>query len=148
MAPIVSAIDIACPPREVFACIADPARLPEWQQGVVDGRLEGGGPPAAGARFAVTTRIGGAEQVSALEITEFQPPGTWAVRGLDGPVRVLAKVTVEPRDGAARSFVTITVDFEGHGAGRALVPLVVRPQAAKQAPESCRRLKGLLEKTA
>jgi hypothetical protein len=54
-------------------------------------------------------------------------------------------VTVEPLGDGTRSRVTIALDFEGHGAGKVLVPLVVRPQAAKQAPASCQRLKERLE---
>ena len=42
--------------------------------------------------------------------------------------------------------MTFTLDFEGHGVGVVLVPLV-RRQAAKGAPFSYARLKNLLEGT-
>jgi uncharacterized protein YndB with AHSA1/START domain len=145
VAPIVSKIEVARPPGEVFAYVADPSRFGEWQGGVVSGRMEEDRPPAVGSRFTTTTRIGGAEQTSTLEITEISPPRSWAVRGVDGPVRVIVSVSVEPLDDSARSRVTITLDFEGHGTGKVLVPLVVRPQAAKEAPKSCQRLKERLE---
>jgi uncharacterized protein YndB with AHSA1/START domain len=145
VAPIVSAIEVARPPGEVFAYVTDPARLPEWQDGVVSARMATDGPPRPGSRFTTTTRIGGAEQVSTLEITEISPPRVWAVRGLDGPVRVRATVTVDPLEGGAGSRVTLTLDFSGHGPGRMLVPLVVRPAAARQAPGSSQRLKKALE---
>ena len=41
--------------------------------------------------------------------------------------------------------VSIDVDFEGHGIGKLIVPLVVRPQAAKEMPANIRRLKQRLE---
>ncbi len=145
MAPIVSTIEVTRPPEEVFAYVTDPTRLCEWQDGVVSGRMAGGGPPAAGARFTTTTRIGGTEQVSTLEITELEPPRVWTVRGVDGPVRVKVTVTVDPLPGVPGSRVTVALDFDGHGPGRLLVPLVVRPQAARQAPRSCQRLKERLE---
>ncbi|MGE5131992.1 MAG: SRPBCC family protein [Gemmatimonadota bacterium] len=145
MAPIVSAIEVTRPPEVVFAFVTDPTRLREWQDGVVSARMEGGGPPAAGSRFTTTTRIGGAEQISTLEITELSPPRVWSVRGVDGPVRVKVTVTVEPLPGGQGSRVTVALDFDGHGPGRLLVPLVVRPQAARQAPHSCQRLKERLE---
>lgn len=147
MAPIVSKIDVARPPGEVFAYVTDPSRSGEWQFGVVSGRMEHDLPPAVGSRFTTTTRIGGSEQTSTLEITEFSAPTRWAARGVDGPVRAVVTVTVEPVDGGTRSRVTITADFEGHGAGRALVPLMVRPQAAREVPRSCQRLKERLEET-
>jgi hypothetical protein len=40
-------------------------------------------------------------------------------------------VTVDPLEQGARSRVTIAVDFEGHGIGKLLVPLVVRREAQK-----------------
>ena len=145
MAPIVSTIDVTRPPGEVFAFVTDPTRLREWQDGVVSARMEADGPAGPGSRFTATTRIGGAEQVSTLEITDISPPRRWAIRGIDGPVRVQATVTVEPLGGGKGSRVTVALDFAGHGPGRMLVPLVVRPQAARQAPRSCQRLREALE---
>lgn len=145
VAPIVSRIEVGRPPHEVYAYVTDPSRFGEWQGSVVSGRMEDDRPPAVGSRFTTITRIGGAEQTSTLEITEISPPRSWAVRGVDGPVRVMVSITVEPLDADGRSRITITLDFEGHGVGKALVPLVVRPQAAKEAPKSCQRLKDRLE---
>jgi hypothetical protein len=45
----------------------------------------------------------------------------------------------------AHSSVSIAVDFEGHGTGKLLVPLVVRRQAAKEMPTNIQRLKERLE---
>jgi hypothetical protein len=42
MAPIVSSIEIARPPGEVFAYVGDPSRLAQWQESVVSSRMEGG----------------------------------------------------------------------------------------------------------
>jgi hypothetical protein len=42
--------------------------------------------------------------------------------------------------------VTIELDFEGHGIGKLLVPLVVRRQARNEVPTSLRKLKERLEK--
>ncbi len=44
MPPIVSSIEIARPPDEVFSYIIDPSRFAEWQYDVVSVRIEGGGP--------------------------------------------------------------------------------------------------------
>jgi hypothetical protein len=61
------------------------------------------------------------------------------VHGIDGPIRAIVDVTVEPIDASARSRVTIAVDFEGHGIGKLLVPLVVRRQAHNEMPANCRQ---------
>ena len=144
MAPIVSSIEIARPPEEVFAYATDPARFAEWQDDVVGVRVEGRGPLGVGSRFTTTRRIGGAERTMTQEVTELAAPRRWAAAGVDGPVRPSATVTVEPLGGGAGSRVTFALDFEGHGIGRPLLPMV-RRQAEKQAPRSYRKLKDRLE---
>jgi uncharacterized protein YndB with AHSA1/START domain len=144
MPPIVSVIEIARPPDEVFAYVTDPSRFAEWQRDVVGVRVEGGRPPGLGARFATTRRIAGVERTITQEVTELRPPRSWVVKGVDGPIRPSATVTVEPLDGRAGSRVTFALDFEGHGIGRPLLP-AVRRQAEKGAPVSYRNLKELLE---
>jgi uncharacterized protein YndB with AHSA1/START domain len=144
MPPLVSSIDIARPPDEVFSYVTDPSRFAEWQHDVVSVRIEGGRPPGVGSRFTTTRRIGGVERTMTQEVTELSPPRSWAVHGVDGPIRPNANVTVEPLNDGAWSRVTFALDFEGHGIGKPLVP-VVRRQAEKGAPASYRNLKQRLE---
>jgi uncharacterized protein YndB with AHSA1/START domain len=115
MPPIVSTIEIARPPDEVYAYVTDPSRFPEWQHDVVRVRLEGDRPPGVGSRFTTTRRIGRVEQTTTQEITRLDPPSSWAVRGADGPFRPSAAIAVEPLDGGAGSRVTFTLDFEDRG---------------------------------
>ena len=144
MTPIVSSIEIARPPEEVFAYATDPGRFAEWQADVVGVRVEGDGPAGVGSRFTTTRRVGGAERTMTQEVTELSPPMSWAVHGVDGPIRPSARVTVAPLDGGTRSRVLFALDFEGHGIGRPLVP-AVRRQAQRAAPVSYRNLKQRLE---
>jgi uncharacterized protein YndB with AHSA1/START domain len=144
MAPIVSSIEIARPPAEVFAYVTDPARFAEWQDDVVIVRIEGTSTPGVGMRFTTTRRIGRTERTMTQEITQISPPRRWSARGVSGPIRPSADITVEPLDDGTRSRVTFALDFEGHGAGVPLVP-VVRRMAAKGAPTSYRNLKARLE---
>ncbi|HEV3496749.1 MAG TPA: SRPBCC family protein [Actinomycetes bacterium] len=147
MAPIQSTVEIARPPAEVFAYLADPTRFAEWQRDVVRVEVEGGDPPGLGDRFTTTRRIGGVERTMTQEVTELRAPSRWAAKGVDGPIRPSASVTVEPLDGGAASRVTFALDFEGHGIGRPLLP-AVRRQAQRAAPVSYRALKERLEQGA
>ena len=147
MPPMVSDIEIDRPPDEVFTYVTDPTRFPEWQRDVVRVHIEGGGPLGVGSRFTTTRRIGGVERTITQEITDATAPRSWAARGVDGPIRPTASVTVEPLDGGARSRLTFTLDFEGRGLGKPLVP-AVRRQASKAAPTSYRHLKERLERGA
>lgn len=144
MAPIVAATEAACPPEEAFAYVTDPRTFPEWQLGVVSGRIDPI-PVQVGSTCTTVRSIGGRERTVRTKITECDPPRRWADRGVDGPIRAIVSVDVEPIAEGSRSRVTIAVDFTGHGIGRLLVPLVVRRQAAKEMPENMRRLKVALE---
>jgi uncharacterized protein YndB with AHSA1/START domain len=142
MSPIVSRFEIARPPDEVYAYATDPSRFSEWQQDVIRVRVDGDGPPGVGTRFATTRRIGRVEQTTVQEITQADPPNRWAARGVDGPFRPNAAITIEPR--GAGSLVTFELDFEGHGIGKLLPLDVIRRMAAKGAPKSYQNLKNLL----
>ncbi len=143
MPPLVATAEVDRPAEDVFSYTTDPARFPEWQAGVVSGHLDGG--TGVGARCTTVRRIGGAERASGSELVRVDPPRTWAVRGIDGPIRAAVDVVVEPL-GAARSRVSIAVDFTGHGIGRLLVPLVVRREARKEMPADLARLTERLER--
>ncbi|MDQ3720001.1 MAG: SRPBCC family protein [Actinomycetota bacterium] len=145
MAPIVSSVEIARRPEDVFSYVSDPSRLAEWQESVVSAHVEGGGPPAVGSKAITTRRIGRGERTMTMELTEITAPRSWAVRGIDGPVRGIVNGTVEPLDDGARSRVTIELDFEGHGIGKLLVPVLVRPQAKQELPKNAQNLKERLE---
>jgi hypothetical protein len=125
--------------------VTDPSRLPEWQESVVSVRRLDSGPLAAGCKMVVTRRVGRREMAMTSELTELNPSSSWAVRGLDGPVRGNVNGTVAPLDGGARSRVTIELDLVGHGIGKLLVPLVVRRQAQKEVPRNQQKLKERLE---
>jgi hypothetical protein len=145
MPPIVTTIAVDRPADAVFLYATDPARFHEWQQGVVGGRMDAAGVPTVGTRCHTTRRIGGAERPSVSEVTHIEPPRTWGVRGIDGPIRAIVEVTVEPVT-ADRSQLTISVDFTGHGIGKVLVPLVVRREAVKEMPANLAALKAQLER--
>jgi hypothetical protein len=144
MSPISTSVDVNRPAREVFAYATDPTRFHEWQKGVVDGHLEGGGTPTVGTRCLTTRKIGMANRPSTSELTHIDPPNTWGVRGIDGPIRSQVNVKVTELDDA-RSRLVIDLDFTGHGIGKILVPLVVRPQARKEMPVNVAALKRNLE---
>jgi uncharacterized protein YndB with AHSA1/START domain len=145
MAPITTITEIARPPEEVFAYVTDPTRFAEWQESVIDGQMAGAGPHVVGDRCLTTRRVGRSERVVTGEITHIDPPRTWGVRGVDGPVRSVVDVTVVPLDEGRRSRVTIGLDFTGRGIGKLLVPLFIRPSARKEMPANMDTLKQRLE---
>jgi uncharacterized protein YndB with AHSA1/START domain len=148
MAPLVHSVEIDRSPDDVFAYVTDPSRFTEWQDAVVSARLEGSGPVQQGSRVSLTRRVGRREQTMTSELTEYTPPRSYAFRVVDGPVRAIGRGRFEPLDEGRRTRFTFEIDFEGHGIGKLLVPLVVRRQAQKELPESHANLKRRLESTA
>jgi uncharacterized protein YndB with AHSA1/START domain len=147
MAPVVASIEVDRPAVEVFTYATDPSRFHEWQKGVTAGHLDGPDEPSVGARCITTRRIGLADRPSTSEITQLDPPRRWGIKGVDGPIRARVDVMVEPLTDS-RSRLTITIDFEGHGMGRILVPLVVVPEARKEMPENLAKLRRQLQGSA
>jgi carbon monoxide dehydrogenase subunit G len=148
MTPIIETIEVDRPPEEVFSYVTDPSRFGEWQKGVVGGHMEGNGQTGVGSKCITTRRIGLAERPVTAEVTAINPPRNWAVHGIDGPIRATVNVNVDPLDEGTRSRVTITLDFEGRGIGKLLVPLVVHREAEKEMPANLRQLKQRLESDA
>ena len=146
MAVIVTSVDVDRTAEDVFAYATDPTRFSEWQKGVVSGHLERPDSPDVGTRCFTTRRIGGSDRASASVISHINPPKAWGMRGVDGPIRAIVDLNVEPLTDD-RSRLTISVDFTGHGVGKVLVPLVVRRDAAKEMPTNLATLKQRLERT-
>jgi uncharacterized protein YndB with AHSA1/START domain len=147
MSPIITTTEIDRSAAEVFDYATDPTRFSEWQKGVVDGHLDqAASTPQVGAHCWTTRRIGGANRPSTSRLTHIDPPRSWGVHGIDGPIRATVDLTVEPLT-ETRARLTIAVDFEGHGIGKILVPLMVRREAEKEMPANLATLKRRLETT-
>ena len=144
MTPIIATTVVERPAAQVFAYATDPTRFHEWQQGLIDGHLDQPGAPQVGAKCVTTRRIGGANRVVTSELTHIDAPRTWGVRGIDGPIRATVDVTVEALTEIS-SRLTIAVDFDGHGVGKLLVPVIIRRQAEKEMPANLEALKQRVE---
>ena len=145
MAPITVSIEVNRSAEEVFAYATDPSRFSEWQKGVVGGHMESrGGTTQVGDRCVSTRHIGFADRPSTSRVTDFDPPHHWSVRGVDGPIRAMVDVTVEERPDSS-AHLTIALEFEGHGLGRILVPVLVTREARREMPLNVAALKKRLE---
>jgi uncharacterized membrane protein len=145
MAAITESIEINRRPEDVFAYLDDVKRHGEWQEQIVDVQPQDDGPLRVGSRVKETRRVPGGNRAMTYEITERDPPRQSSFRVLDGPIRAVGTVSVDPLGDGSRSKVTITIDFEGHGlAGKVLLP-VAKTQARRQIPKDQARMKELLE---
>lgn len=145
MAAITDTVEINRRPEDVFAYIDDLERHGEWQEDIVSVRIEGEGTTKVGTRAVEVRKMAGREQKVTYEITEHNPPRSFAFRGTDGPIRPVGKGTIEPLDGGERSRFTIEFDFDAHGIGGKLLRPVALAQAKKAIPKGQQRLKERLE---
>lgn len=142
---ITESIEINRRPEEVFAYLDDVKRHGEWQEQIVDVQPEGDQPMGVGKRVRETRRVPGGDRTMTYEVTEHDPPRRSAFRVLDGPVRAVGTVLVEPVGDGSRSKLTFTIDFAGRGiGGKVLLPLA-KSQARKQIPKDQAKMKALLE---
>jgi uncharacterized membrane protein len=144
MAPIVRSIEIDRSPEDVFAYLDDLGRHGEWDDQIVSTRVETDGPTRVGTRATDTRKLPFGKQDIAYEITEHDPPRRSAFRGVNGAVRPVGSVTIEPLEGGARSRVTLDFELQGRGYGKLLAPLGNR-EARKHVPEQQAKLKQRLE---
>lgn len=144
VATIVHSVEIARSPEDVFAYLDDLERHGEWQSAIVSTKRETDGPTGVGTRATDVRRVPGRTQSITYEITAHEPPRKVAFRGMNGPVRPVGTVTVEPV-GEAGSKVTIELDLQGSGLLGAILAPLARSQARKQLPEDQRQLKERLE---
>ena len=145
MATIVHSVEIARTPEAVYAYLDDLERHAEWQSQIVSSKRETDGPTGVGTRATDIRRVPGRTQSVSYEITEHDPPHKVAFKGVNGPVRPVGTVTVEPV-GEGSSKVTIELDLQGNGLFGAMLAPLARSQARKQVPKDQLQLKQQLER--
>ena len=144
MAKIVESIEISRSPEDVFAYLDQLERQVEWQGSVISSTRETEGPVRVGTRATDVRRVPGGKQAITYEITEYDPPSRFSFKGVNGPVRPVGTVTIEPA-GDGRSRLTLEMDLQGHGLLGLIVAPMARRQARKEIPQDQRRLKERLE---
>ena len=146
MAGISDSVEIQRKPEEVFAYIDDLAKHGEWQDRIEAVRVDTEGPTRVGTRVTETRRMPGGSQDISYEIVAHDSPRSSSFRGLNGLLRPVGTVRVEPVEGGTSSRVTVDFDFEPQGIGHLLAPLA-RGQVRKEMPKAHARLKEILERS-
>jgi len=144
MAKIVESIEIDRSPDDVFAYIDALERHDEWSSSIISSTRDTPGPTQVGSRATDLRKVPGGKQSVTYEITEHDPPRKASFKGLNGPVRPVGSVVVEPV-GEGRSRLTVELDLQGHGLLGLVVAPLARSQARKEVPQDQKRIKERLE---
>jgi uncharacterized membrane protein len=145
---VANSIEIARRPEDVFAYVEQVDRHPEWQEKLVSSKRQTEGPLRVGSLIEQVRRVPGGPREFTIEVTEHDPPHKVVWRALNGPVRPVGTVTVEPLADGSRSRFAVQIDMRGHGLlGKLVAPLASR-DVARQLPKDHVRLKERLERGA
>jgi uncharacterized protein YndB with AHSA1/START domain len=136
------AVEIARPPAEVYAYLADPTHLPEWQEDVEEVRDAPGGAVPAGATFTEVRSFLGKRAESTLEVTAAEPGRELSLRTVSGPVPVSIRHLLEPAGDGTLVLLEAEADpGKLFGLGGPLL----RKAAERRARGDFERLKAILE---
>src|SRR5581483_1652893 len=144
MTKIVNTIEIARSPEDVFAYLDELDRHSEWSTGIISSRRDTPGPTQVGSRATDLRKTPMGKQSITYEITEHDPPRRAAFKGVNGPIRPVGVVTVEPA-GDNRSRMTIELELLGHGVLRKLLAPLAGSDARKRVPQDQQPIKERLE---
>ena len=136
------AVEIARPPAEVYAYLADPTHLREWQQDVEEVRDAPGGPLPVGATFTEVRSFLGKRAESTLEVTASEPGRELSLRTVSGPVPVSIRHLLEP---AGEGTLVLLEAEADPGKLFGLGGPLLRKAAERRARGDFERLKTLLE---
>jgi carbon monoxide dehydrogenase subunit G len=136
------AVEIARPPADVYAYLADPTHLPDWQEDVEEVRDAPGGPLPAAATFTEVRSFLGKRVESTLEVTAADPGRELSLRTVSGPVQVSIRHLLEPTGDGTLVLLEAEADpGKLFGLGGPLL----RKAAERRARGDFERLKALLE---
>ncbi len=88
MVTIEASVDINRPIDEVWAYVTDPTKVPEWSSMALDSTLEGPGPMGVGSRIRGIGKFLGRTVETTSEVTQYDPPSKFAIRGVSGSVHL------------------------------------------------------------
>ena len=126
-------IEIARPPEEVYALVADLKRGPEWQPSLVRVDVE---------RGTEVRQIAGQEREASFDVTRNEAPRLFEIVSHARPVRAWATFELSPN--RAGTCVDLTLVLELSGPLR-FASGMVRGRAEREARENLERLKAILE---
>jgi uncharacterized protein YndB with AHSA1/START domain len=135
--------EIKRPVADVFAYATDPEKLSSWQTNTVSVTREDDGEYGLGSRLReVHAGPRGKHFESVVEVSEYEPDRTFALRLVEGQLPIHAHITFEP--GADGTLMHFRVHGQPRGATRLMEPLL-RRVLKKQFTGYCQNLERLLE---
>jgi uncharacterized membrane protein len=142
MTQIERSIVIDRPVEDVFAFTHDISKNTLWQTTLVESKPLTDGPLQVGSRWQDARRFLGKRVETVMELTEYEPSRSSAMKMVEGPVPLEARYQLEPVNGSTK--LTATGELDAHGFFKVAEPVFAR-MAARELESSLGHLKDLLE---
>jgi carbon monoxide dehydrogenase subunit G len=136
------AVQIARPPAEVFAFVADARNRPTWDASVESEELTSPEPIGVGTTVRTRLRSMGREYRYTWTVVEHEPPDRMTIESTSGPFPTTLAFELAGRDGG--TWVEFSVTGRPTGFLRLFAPMIARTTQANL-DRSFPRLKHVLE---
>jgi hypothetical protein len=122
--------------------MTNPANFAQWQSGTKSAKWVSVDPVGVGSIFNSIGEMMGREMKMDLEITQWDPPNVWGIKGRSGPMKFEAISKFESKDGGTQ----VTQTFQGEVGGFfSIAEGLAIKQLQKQVETDGNALKKLLE---
>jgi carbon monoxide dehydrogenase subunit G len=133
---------IARPPEELFQFLTDPQNVSRVSPNIQSLEQLTQGPVGKGTRYRETRLVNGKPARADLEVTEYEPPRTYAMRNETEGIATVYRYTFLPENNGTR--VRLNAEVNGSGLKKMMAPLVAGI-LKKEDGDHLQRLKTLLE---
>lgn len=109
MRHVEASAEIAAPPDEVFAFLADPANLPTWQTGIISAERTSPDPIGIGSTARVVREIGGQRLAVDVAVTAYDAGRHLVLSSALSGIGVEATLDLAPRNDATDLRFAMTI---------------------------------------
>ena len=141
-------IDIAKPPRDVFAVLDDFAKTPQWSEGCISIVQTSSGPRAVGSQLHYTHKSGGRAGEMTGEMKAYAPDRDFVMHFTDKWFGVEIGFHLAASADGAGTHLTHTCAIEIKALMFKLMTPMIRRENEKQVARNLGRLKALVETSA
>ena len=97
-------------PQEVFDLFTDPTKGTEWRESAVSAEWTSEPPHGVGSTIKSLDKLLGREVASTQEVTAWDPPNQYGVKGASGPMSFEMTVALEAHDNGTKATMTVAAE--------------------------------------
>ena len=135
-------LTISATPQEVFDLFTNPTKDVEWRGSAVSAEWTSDPPHGVGSTIKSLDKLLGREVASTQEVTAWDAPNQYGIKGASGPMSFELTLTLEAHDNGTKA--TMTVEAESGGFFKIAENLFAK-QLKKQVTADMDGLKRYLE---